>query len=108
MTSTQITEIANILERDKDSLCGGEPIEAVADEWAAAGFGAAGVEAWALQAGCWLAEDARKLSDAGITPAEAATKTDAGEGAYRATIGYKVANGDLGVAHAVELARSAR
>lgn len=56
-------------------------------------------------AGCFDEDAALQLSNAGVTPDEASTMTgeDVGVGSYRDTIGYKVSNGDLSVAKALEI-----
>jgi len=50
-----------------------------------------------IEADCFDARRARELAEAGITPEQAGTETDdsVGMGGYRATLGYKYANGDM-------------
>lgn len=76
----------------------------VAEDWIDCGFDRDDVNAW-LAAGCFDADAAKSLSDTGVTPEQAATQTDetVGVGHYAGTIGYKVANGDLTTADALEL-----
>jgi len=58
--------------------------------------------AWMEIADCHSAIAAEALAAAGITPEEAALVVDSGKGDYAATIGYKVAQGDLSVDEALE------
>ena len=43
------------------------------------------------------------MDDVGITPEMASLRTEAGNGTYVDTVGYKVAAGDLGLDEACEL-----
>lgn len=85
----------------------GEP-EQTAAEWEGYGFTPAEAAAW-LDARCWDPRSAQDLDAEGMTPAMAAIKVgeDAGSGGYVDTIGYKVANDDLGARLAVHLAKEA-
>lgn len=71
---------------------GGDPA-AAADAWTKAGFGDELTARW-LQARCFDPEAARALTDLGVEPEQAATRTRDG-GDYLETIAYKVAAGDL-------------
>ena len=94
-----LTDIAEVLKR-RGALSAGEDAEALAREWAAAGFGdAPEVEDW-LEAGCATPACARLLDDAGLTPEQAAIRTGGGSAGYEETVGRKVANGDLSLEEA--------
>jgi hypothetical protein len=71
---------------------GGTP-EAAAQAWTKAGFGDEMTERW-LQARCFDPAAARALTELGVAPEQAATRTRDG-GDYLATIAYTVAAGDL-------------
>jgi photosystem II stability/assembly factor-like uncharacterized protein len=71
---------------------GGSPEDA-AQAWTKAGFGDELTARW-LQAKCFDPEAARALTDLGVLPEQAATRTRDG-GDYLNTIAYKVAAGDL-------------
>ena len=71
-------------------------IESIAEEWAEYDFSPADADAW-LDAGCFVAADARMMADCGVSPEQAAEETDEGAGAYRGQIGYKFANNDIDI-----------
>jgi hypothetical protein len=71
---------------------GGSP-EAAAQAWTKAGFGDDNTARW-LQARCFDPDAARALTELGVQPEQAATRTRDG-GEYLDTIAYKVAAGDL-------------
>lgn len=73
----------------------GGDVEGTAQEWADAGFTAQAAAAW-LDAECFTAYAARRLADAGVTPTQAAV-ADSEACGYAATIGYKIANGDMDI-----------
>jgi hypothetical protein len=77
-------------------------LETTLEAWEATGLDAHEVEEW-MSARCFVPDAARDLADAGVTPGMARLRTSAGGGAYVDTIGFKVANGDLGVDEAREL-----
>lgn len=91
-----MTTITEIITAERDFAAGVEDPATVAQQWAEHGFAADDVQAW-LDARCFDPDAAAELRDAGITPEQASTRTDAGTGGYADTIGYKVANGDLGI-----------
>jgi hypothetical protein len=93
--------IHDVIEQHGDFAHGGNP-DLAAEAWAEAGFNAPEVDEW-LRARCFDAGAARDLADAGVTAAMAATRTDAGRGAYTDTVGFKVADGDIEVEEAREL-----
>ena len=92
-----IGEYATILTSDQYDLA------IAAYDWDNEGFTADEVAKWA-QAKCFDAMCARQLQRAGVSPELAATLTDAGQGEYADTIGYKYANGDLTLTEAAALA----
>jgi hypothetical protein len=71
----------------------GDSPDAAAQAWTKAGFGDEMTARW-LQARCFAPEAARALTELGVTPEQAATRTRDG-GDYLNTIAYKVAAGDL-------------
>lgn len=77
--------------------------ETWAHAWEEAGFTGAEVDEW-LKARCFQPAAARDLADAGVTPEDAREPTHFGAADYVDTIGYKVANGDLEVDEARQLA----
>lgn len=78
---------------------GGDP-ETAAREWIAVGFSASECGEW-LDAGCFRAEAARELADAGLEPRQAATPYDDGDSSL--SYGHRVANGDMSAERAAEL-----
>lgn len=84
-----------IITAEREFAAGVEDPAAVAQQWAEHGFDAADVRAW-LDARCFCPDAAAELRDAGITPEQASTRTDTD------TIGYRVSNGDLGLAEVRE------
>lgn len=93
------------LEGEWDFAVGNSDVGSVADDWIEHGHDSDDVRAW-LGARCYDAAAAAALRDAGVTPEQAATQTDAGSGYYLDTIGYKVANGDLTARAAAALLRN--
>lgn len=86
--------IAVMLRSGADST-GERSVEAVADEWLETGFDdPEEVEDW-LRARCFTAAGARALDEAGITPEQAALRTQAGVKNYEDTLGFKLVHGDL-------------
>lgn len=94
--------IREVIERHGYFAHGGDPDSAV-ETWAETGFEAHEVEEW-LGARCFAPDAARDLADAGVTPEMARMHTHAGSGDYFDTVAFKVADGDLGVDEARELA----
>ena len=80
---------------------GGDP-DGATDAWEQAGFAGEEAEEWLL-ARCFTASAARDLADAGVTPLSARMRTSAGSGDYVDTVGFKVADGDLGPEEARDL-----
>lgn len=85
--------IRDVIERHGHFAHGGNPDD-TAETWAESGFEAHAVDEW-LNARCFDPSAARDLADAGVDPVDARTKTDAGEGDYTDTVGFKVSTGDL-------------
>jgi hypothetical protein len=91
-----IRRIGEALERQGEAALGDAPSIEVAQEWVDAGFDdPEEVEDW-LRARCFRADGARALESAGLTPEQAAIRTEAGTASYVDTIGYKLIRGDLG------------
>lgn len=91
-----LRRIGEALERHGEAALGeASPID-VAQEWIDAGFDdPEEVDDW-LRARCFRADGARTLEAAGLTPEQAAIRTQAGAGeSYEDTIGYKLIRGDL-------------
>lgn len=96
-------QIAEILDRDPDWLIGvGNPDvrEHVIGLWEATGMTPDEVEQW-VEAGAFEPEAVVALRNAGVTPEQAATRTEAGHGGYAASVAYKVSNADLSVGQAL-------
>jgi hypothetical protein len=93
--------IRDVIERHGHFAHGGNPDDA-AETWAESGFEADEVEEW-LRARCFNPSAARDLADAGVTPAMAAMKTEAGAADFVDTVGFKVSDGDLEVEEARDL-----
>jgi hypothetical protein len=93
--------VREVIERHGHFAHGGNPDDA-AETWIESGFDADGVEEW-LNARCFDPSVARDLADAGVAPADARMKTDAGAGDYTDTVGFKVSAGDLEVEEARDL-----
>jgi hypothetical protein len=90
-----IRRISRVLERYHGPALGDAPAARVAQEWIDAGFDdPEEVDDW-LRARCFRADGARALEAAGITPEQAAIRTQAGSSSYEDTIAYKLARGDL-------------
>jgi hypothetical protein len=70
--------------------------------WEETGFEAGEVDEW-LNACCFDPDTAEDMDDVGINPEMASMQTEAGNGDYVDTVGYKVAAGDLGLEEACEL-----
>ena len=87
--------VRDVIERHGHFAHGGDPDD-TAETWVEAGFEADEVDEW-LNARCFDPSAARDLADAGVSPAEARMKTDAGRGDYTETVGFKVSTGDIEV-----------
>lgn len=88
--SETITQFGELADR------GGSP-EAAAQAWTKAGFGDVMAARW-LKARCFDPAAAQALTELGVQPEQAATRTRDGGGSsgeYLDTIAYKVAAGDL-------------
>lgn len=94
--SALLRAIVETLRRHGDEFTAREhPLEEQAGEWLTAGFDdAEEVQAW-LDARCLTARDAQALERAGLTPEQAALRTNAGAGGYEDTVGFKLLRGDL-------------
>lgn len=93
--------VRDVIERHGHFAHGGNPDE-TAVAWIEAGFEAHEVDEW-LNARCFGPSSARDLADAGVSPAEARMKTEAGAGGYTDTVGFKVSAGDIEVEEARDL-----
>lgn len=93
--------VRGVIERHGHFAHGGDPYETM-QAWIEAGFGAHEVDEW-LNARCFDPGSARDLADAGVSPAEACMKTNAGRGDYTDMVGFKVSAGDLEVEEARDL-----
>ena len=96
-TTDQMKEALRNTRQTTAFACGGNDetdVERTAGEWLAAGFTAAQCGAW-LEAGCFAADDARKLADAGLTPDDVSCDCPTLPG-Y--SWGYAYANGDTSLA----------
>lgn len=95
--------VVAVMEREGDWAHDGDP-RREATRWTALGFDADAVSEW-LDARCFDATAAKQLRDAGVTPAQAGKQTgrDVGLGGYADTVAYKLSNGDLSLARAVQL-----
>lgn len=102
MTRTDL--IAAITEIVHSSDCTEDEARQEAEAYVDAGFTVSDVWAWE-ETGCFRANAAIEMRDAGIVPEQARTKTgeDVGVGSYSGTIGYKVANDDLTIEAALGL-----
>lgn len=90
--------------RARVTLCGIEQPAAVAAQWVAEGFDAAGIVAWGVDGGCFWPQSARELRDAGVTPQQAAQL--GGMGLSRGqSIGYSYANGDMPLVYVLAATR---
>lgn len=95
-----LRRISDALERCGEAAHTGAPAESAAYRWLAHGFtDAEEIEEW-LAARCFEPDRAHELERAGLTPAQAALRTDAGRGDYEDTIAYKFARGDLSLEEA--------
>ena len=90
-----VREIAAVLAHSAPEATGGREPEEVAREWLEEGFDDAEEVADWLRARCFDAAGARRLEDAGITPEQAAMRTDAGAGDAEDTLGAKLVRGEL-------------
>jgi hypothetical protein len=89
-----ISALAETISRRAEA-CAGASAEEAARAWFEQGFDdPEEVEAW-LDVGCPEAAHARRLEDAGITPEQAALRTDAGASGAEDTLGRKLARGEL-------------
>jgi hypothetical protein len=94
-TKNVFNRICEIVERHGTAALQEKAIEAAAQAWIDAGFtDDEDVEDW-LSARCFSAKGAQLLEARGLTPAQAAIRTRAGEADYEDTIGYKIIKGDL-------------
>jgi len=93
--------IRDVIEKHGHFAHGGNPDD-TAEAWAEAGFEADEVEEW-LNARCFDPSVARDLADAGVVPADARIKTEAGAGDYVDMVGFKASAGDLEVEEARDL-----
>jgi hypothetical protein len=84
---------AETIEKFGELADRGEAADAAAQAWTKAGFGDEMTERW-LKARCFDPGAARALTELGVAPEQAATRTRDG-GNYLDTIAYKVAAGDL-------------
>ena len=90
-----ISSISRVLCHHGKAALGDAPAVDVAQEWIDAGFDdPEEVDDW-LRARCFRADGARALEMAGITPEQAAIRTEAGTTHDEDTIGYKLTHGDL-------------
>ncbi len=85
---------------------GGDAGEA-AQAWTGAGFDDARTARW-LKVRCFDPEAARALADMDVEPEQAAKRTREGDGDYKDTIAYKVANGDMTARQAAARTLSSR
>lgn len=94
-SAAMVRRISEALERHGGAAMGEASPASVAQEWVDAGFDdPEEVEDW-LRARCFSADGARALEMAGLTPEQAAIRTEAGTASYEDTIGYKLIHGDL-------------
>ncbi len=93
--------VRDVIEHHGHFAHRGDPYT-TAEAWIEAGFDAYEVEEW-LNARCFDPGSARDLADAGMSPAEARMKTEAGSGGYADMVGFKVSIGDLEVEEARDL-----
>lgn len=93
--------VRDVIEMHGHFAHGGDPYD-TAEAWLEAGFEAHEVDEW-LNARCFDPSSARDLADAGVSPAEARMKTEAGRGDYTDMVGFKVSAGDLEVEEARDL-----
>jgi hypothetical protein len=92
----EMDEMEVVIRSHGDFAYGSEKVEDVAQIWRDYDFRADEVDAW-LKAGCFDAHGARSLADNGFSPDEVTPDTMIGTGNYKASIGYKYANGDLDI-----------
>lgn len=71
-------------------------IERIADDWEDYDFTPAQADAW-LEAGCFLASNARTMADSFVLPEQTRYVTEDGVGHYIASISYKFCNGDIDI-----------
>ncbi|MGB7926231.1 MAG: hypothetical protein WCF57_23525 [Pyrinomonadaceae bacterium] len=91
-----LRRINEALARYGDAATGdSSPPTRAAQEWVDAGFDDPEEVADWLRARCFHADGARALEMAGLTPEQAAIRTQAGTASYEDTIGYKLIRGDL-------------
>jgi hypothetical protein len=93
--------IRDVIERHGYFAHRGDPAWAC-EVWEETGFEAGEVDEW-LNARCFDPDAAEDMDDVGINPEMASMQTEAGNGDYVDTVGYKVAAGDLGLEEACEL-----
>lgn len=93
--------IRDVIEKHGHFAHGGNPDD-TAEAWAEAGFEADEVGEW-LDSRCFDPSIARDLADAGLDPADARIKTEAGAGEYVDTVGFKASTADLEIEEARDL-----
>ena len=94
-SAVTISLVSRVLEHHGEAALGDAPAIDVAQSWIDAGFDdPEEVDDW-LRARCFRADGAHALEMAGITPEQAASRTQAGTADYEDTIGYKLTHGDL-------------
>lgn len=103
MAETELEKMIEVIRSHGTFAYGNEQPEDVAKQWLEWGFSPKQAEEW-LQARCFYPIAAWHLDNADIHPEQASKITEEGLGGYRDTIGYKVANNDLEIERAVELA----
>lgn len=102
----EIARASEVIARYGEAALGGAHAEAAARRWLSHGFAdAEEIEEW-LAARCFLAERARALESAGLTPEQASLRTSAGSGDYEDTVGYKYAQGHLSIEEARRIVTS--
>lgn len=97
---TPVHLIAETLRRYGDDALQSTDAEAAAHAWLVAGFADAEEVADWLAAHCYDSRHAQTLEAAGITPEQAALRTQQGRGDYEETIACKFSRGDLTLAEA--------
>lgn len=95
-----LQSISEVIARHGEAALDGLSPEEAALVWVEAGFeDSEEVDEW-LAARCFSALGAQRLERAGITPQQAAMRTQAGTRDYEETIGYKITNDDLSLEEA--------
>jgi hypothetical protein len=101
-----IRHIRRLLEQYGDAALDGAPAETVAYRWLSHGFTDAEEIADWLAARCFQPDRAHELERAGLTPEQAARRTNAGRGDYEDTLAFKFAQGDLSLEEARRIVTS--